>query len=616
MDIEQQELFQFLKHTPPLDSLGRDTLKQWHETAEITYWRAGETILNHGDHNDAVYLIRTGAVEALDAEGTLVNTIDERQGWFAYRSVINGGKVTLTLRASEDTLAYSFPADLFLKAYRANPVFQRFFAQRKSDRFRTRLLQSPAISNLPLDTPIADLAQPIELLPDTLILQQAAQKLLSTTPRVLAVQAQHNPAHIRLVDETALLEALQAGRMPHTPLFEAVQRAPETPFQPQRPLGEVLAHMLKQQQSFALVALAADQWGILALEQLQQRQSTLISLSEQVSQARTFSQLKKVADALPKLFVELVRTHVRPQQVGELMSALGEALTAKTVQLVEAALGPAPIPYSFLIAGSMARQEQTLKTDQDHALILADHFDPALHGTYFAQLSEQVQQHLETFGYEKCPGGMMASNPRWRQPLHQWQRDFYHWMSTPDGEAVMHAGVFFDIRSAWGDEALYHPLRQLVQQNTPKAGLFLHHLAENALKFRPPIGFFRHLIVEKDGQRGEVLDLKKRGIAPIVELARVYALSGGLQALNTWQRLKQAAEANIISQQGYEDLRDALDLISQIRQQHQAHPIEQGETPDNRISPKVLSHLEQRHLKDAFAVISEMQKNLALKFNL
>lgn len=616
MDIENQELFQFLKQRQPLDSLEHGALLQWHQAAELLYWRAGETILKQGEHNDAVYLLRSGAVEALDEKDHLINTIDEQQGWFGYRSVIRGGEATLTLRASEDTLAYRFPAQLFLNTYAASPAFKRFFSQRKPERFRTHLSRATIFATPPLDTPVEKLAAPVHLISDEVSVQQAAQMLLKSTPRVLAVYSHRQKDRIRLVDETVLLETLQKGISPATPLAQAIRRSPETRFDAKRPLGEVLTQMLKQQKSFVLVQLDMHQFGVVALDKLHRQQSTLTRLNEQISHARAFSHLKAAAESLPQLFVELVRTHVPPRQVGELMSALGEALTAKTVQLIEAALGSAPIPYGFLIAGSMARQEQTLKTDQDHALVLADHYDPALHGEYFSQFSQQVQHYLESFGYEKCPGNMMASNPRWRTPLHQWQKTFHRWREVPDGEAIMHASVFFDICNAWGDEALSAPLRQQIYHQTPQAGLFLHHLAENALKFRPPIGFFRHLIVERDGQRGEVLDLKKRGIAPIVELARVYALSGGLEALNTWQRLKQAAEAGIISQQGYEDLRDALDLISQIRQQHQARQIEQGEAPDNRISPKVFSHLEQRHLKDAFAVISEMQKSLALKFNL
>ncbi len=313
----------------------------------------------------------------------------------------------------------------------------------------------------------------------------------------------------------------------------------------------------------------------------------------------------------------LVRSHTPPKLCGELISRAGEALASRALQLLQHALElPQDVPFSLVALGSLARHEQTLRTDQDNALILGDHFDALLHGPAFEQLALRFNDTLAELGYAYCPHEVMARNDRWRQPLHRWLKNFRQWIEEPTPDALLNTAIFFDMHLIGGDQALLAHLRDQVLRWSRENGLFLHHMAANALRFRPPIGFFRTFIVEDHGDRTHVFDIKKHGIAPITELARVHALTGGLKALNTWERLEQAAEAGLMSPQGHADLRDALDLIALVRLQHQARQIERGDAPDNLINPDDLSRLERRHLRDAFTIVREMQQALALRHNL
>ena len=44
-----------------------------------------------------------------------------------------------------------------------------------------------------------------------------------------------------------------------------------------------------------------------------------------------------------------------------------------------------------------------------------------------------------------------------------------------------------------------------------------------------------------------------------------------------------------------------------LRMMHQANKLQQGQQPNNYLSPKEISKLEREHLKDAFKVIKTMQ---------
>ena len=47
---------------------------------------------------------------------------------------------------------------------------------------------------------------------------------------------------------------------------------------------------------------------------------------------------------------------------------------------------------------------------------------------YFAELAKFVSDGLDTCGYFYCPGDMMATNPRWCQPLRVWRDYFKGWI--------------------------------------------------------------------------------------------------------------------------------------------------------------------------------------------
>ncbi len=614
MEIEQRELFRFLKQTPPLSSLDEAELRHWAEAVEIAYYRAGETLLAPERANHEVCLIRSGAVEAFDREGKLVNALAEGD-WLGYRSVLNGGEVTLTLRAAEDTLLYCFPDTLFLETYHRHPCFQQFFARHKPARLRQALKQlRHETLAIPLDQAIGALAEATETVQLETPIHQAAA-LWAQHRRPLIVQDSRNGRLHALLSAENLAEHLARNGTPDVPVAQCVRKRSAVLLPAGKPLADALVTLLRTGQTAGIVVDDEGKpLGVLDIRRFHESPDSPQALAAAIPAATSAEALIALSAHFRSLFTQLVRAHTPPYEVGLLISSLGEALTARLVALAEAQQGEAPVSYCFFITGSMARGEQTLHTDQDSGLIVADAFDKALHDTWFATLAQTVSDQLNAAGYEYCPGGIMASNPRWRQPLHQWLRDFRQWIAEPTAEALLQASIFFDMQAVHGDTALIDHLRNQFLKWAPDSGLFLHHMAANALSFRPPLGFFRNLILERTGDHRKVLDLKKRGIAPVVEMARVYALSEGLPALNTWERLQQAQAAGALSRQGYEDLRDALDFIATTRLRHQLNQIEAGQKPDNLIDPRQLSHLERRHLRDSFAVISEMQDAMAQRF--
>jgi CBS domain-containing protein len=170
------------------------------------------------------------------------------------------------------------------------------------------------------------------------------------------------------------------------------------------------------------------------------------------------------------------------------------------------------------------------------------------------------------------------------------------------------------LRPVHGDAGLYAALQEDILSNSKNSGIFIAYLVSNALSHRPPLGFFRNLVLIHGGDHKNTLDIKHRGITPIVDIARIYALSEGLPAVNTNERLKLACEAGALSAEMYASLADAFELISTLRIQHQVNKMIRGLPPDNYLSPNELSKLERSHLKDAFSIIKILQEALANRY--
>jgi CBS domain-containing protein len=139
-------------------------------------------------------------------------------------------------------------------------------------------------------------------------------------------------------------------------------------------------------------------------------------------------------------------------------------------------------------------------------------------------------------------------------------------------------------------------------------------MVSNALKHRPPLGLFGNISLIRGGDNARTIDLKHSAIVPIMDLARVYALAGGVPAVNTYDRLEQVARAGEVSEQGARDLRDALEFMGKLRIAHQARQTARGQAPDNFLALEELSNFERSHLKEAFSVVQTLQGVLGQRY--
>jgi CBS domain-containing protein len=455
---------------------------------------------------------------------------------------------------------------------------------------------------------------PITLTPQTTIREAAT---LMREQRVSSVLIEQEGRLFGLVTDRDLRNrVVAAGMDTGRSIMDIATLAPLT-LDVENPAFEALLLMARHNIHHVPVLDGQRITGMITATDITERHSTsAVYLAGEVYKQSTVEGLQSAAARIKRLQQSLASAQASAYSTGHIITAITDAITSRLLQLGEAQLGPAPIDYAWVAAGSQARSEQTAKSDQDNCMVLDDSYNEAEHGAYFKALATFVCDGLDACGYIYCPGEMMAMTDTWRQPKRQWAEYFTRWTGQPEPKSLMLTCVFFDLRAIYGKAHLLDSLRHDVLQRTKGNSIFLAHMVGNALQHQPPLGIFKGISTIRSGEHKGKLDLKHTGVVPIVDLARVYALAGGHEEVNTHDRLLSAAAQGAVSEQRARDLRDALEFLAFTRIQHQARQITAGQPPDNYLNPNDISNFERSQLKDAFTVVHDLQNVLGQRYRI
>ncbi|KAA5605826.1 cyclic nucleotide-binding/CBS domain-containing protein [Roseospira marina] len=628
MDVELIEIREFIARHHPFDMLPERALDQATGSLRGLYARRGKRLYQTDDAVECLYIVRTGALETRNPSGELLARVGEGETVGA-GALLHNGRAINTVEAIEDSLLYAMPAETFHALRTGFKHFAYFFQPAGGDRLRTgRAVAGQAHghhdhgpANAHLDLMSMHLGAllrraPVTISPDATIHAAGQRMSEQGVSCLMVVDPSDDAGHpAGILTDRDLRHRVVAKALPYdTPVSQVMTPDPLV-LDADDYLFDAMLLMTRHNIRHLPVLRDGALAGVITNTNLVQTQNTsAVYLVGDIFKRDTPEGMRDALDMVPDLILQLVETGASAHNIGHVISSLSDAATVRLMALAEQRLGPAPVPFVWLAAGSQARHEQTARSDQDNCLLLADTYDEAKHGEYFQAFTRLVCDGLNICGYVYCPGEVMAMTDRWRQPLKVWKSYFAKWIDQPDPKALMLASVFFDMRPIYGNHALFHELRSFVLKKTSGSKIFLAYLASNALSRQPPLGFFRNLVMIRGGEHANTLDLKHRGIVPIVDLARVYALDAGSEAVNTLDRLDTAREKGSVSKDGAADLRDAWDFISTVRLRHQALRIRANQKADHYVSLENLSNFERSQLKDAFSVVKTMQGALATAY--
>jgi CBS domain-containing protein len=600
----------FLRSHPPFDALNDDALGRVADSVEIEHFAPGDVILEQaGEPARHLYVIRKGEVEIVDHD-RVIDLMSDGEAFGAW-SLLGRFSPTTTVRAHVDTLCYLVPADVAESVLESPPGIA-FVMQSLRRRFgaldehrgddpigdpyrRVGALVRRAVVSVPADTTVADAAATM------------------TRERVSCLLVPANDGWGIVTDRDLRTRVVAERRDPSTTTVADVMTRPAITVDPDTMAGEVLLAMLDRgvhhfpvedgEGALAGVVTDTDLMGL--------GRDTPFSIASAIARASSVEDVARATHDLPDVLRALVASSADPVDVGHVIATTTDAMTRRLLELAIDRFGEPPVPWAWLALGSEARQEQTLRTDQDHALAYdAPRSDEDELDAAFAPIAGFVTDGLEAAGIERCHGDVMAANRALRRSADGWVAQFEEWMQRPGSTGSVLLSIVFDYRRVAGTFDVEPRLDALVRTAAGRPQ-FLRHLSQRALDERPPTGFFRDLVVEAHGEHAGRLDVKHGGVTIIGNLARAAAISHGSTETRTLARLHAAAAAGALEGGLADGLDEAFRFLWAIRLRHHVRRLDAGEPPDDFVDPHEIGTVARRGLKEAFVVIERAQRVLA-----
>ncbi|MDU0460451.1 MAG: putative nucleotidyltransferase substrate binding domain-containing protein [Geobacteraceae bacterium] len=339
-------------------------------------------------------------------------------------------------------------------------------------------------------------------------------------------------------------------------------------------------------------------------------------LVQEIESAVNIEQLRLIGRKMTGMLQYAVKTNADAQILIQLIAHFNDAFTQRLIFILELCEGIAlPAGAAYLSLGSEGRQEQTLRTDQDSAIVYSDDFSPEqIAGV--RRFAERIASALESVGVPLCPGNMMASNPEWCHCISDWKQLTERWIARPDPESMVRFGVFQDLRVLHGEVAFEDELKRHICECTRNNSLFFPSMARNIVRFKPPMGMFGRLLVEKKGDQRGKLDLKKGGLFALTRGVGLIALEAGITGGTTWSKLERLHSLKLVSGTDLETLRESFTFLIKIRLEKQLIAVSSGKTPGDHVDPLVLKERERDQLREAFRGVDSLLHILKSRYQL
>ncbi|QOL25107.1 cyclic nucleotide-binding/CBS domain-containing protein [Thalassotalea sp. LPB0316] len=609
MSSELAEIETFIGQVPPFDLLDQYSVEQLVKHLEILYVRAGEPLPPESVTKPSLFIIRKGLLAYFDNDNSLIDKYGEQDlcTVFAFAN----DKLDVKVRAEEDCILYCFALADILPVIETQQSVVDFLQQSAAQRLQVKVNQLAQEDVINASLSNARLEQfyqaGVETITASASIQAAAIKMTEKGFSSLVVEDVGKPVGI-ITDKDLRSRCIAKGVDIQAPIANIMTTAIKT-IDCKASAYDALLLMNACRIHHLPVTKSGQLDGMISITDLMHYEGqNAVNITHMIRKAKTVEALEEIATLIPKLQLRMSKIGTTALNISKSISAICQSLTQRMIELAMLEIGQAPCNFAWLAAGSQARKEQYAHSDQDNALIISDEATER-DMQWFTKLAEFVCHGLNQCGFVYCPGNVMAMNSTWRQKQTVWHKYFSQWIDTPEPKALMHSSIFFDLTTVYGDESLLEEVRAKMLEKSQRNTLFIAHLTKNALQLKPPLGMFRDFVLKQNGKNKKTFDIKHQGIAPIVDLARIYALSHGVEAVSTIERLEQCAGSKVLTKSSAANLIDAFQLLHQLKLQHQVMQQLEGESVDNDISPKEISRLERAHVKDAFKVIKTLQDN-------
>ena len=636
--MNRRDIVKVLQAIEPFNRLQPSALNELSTKVSTLPFKKGTYIFKQGDASlESLFVIVSGLVEITvtsDRGVESVVALRKPGDFFSETVALSDQKYSASTRVREDLTCIVISRHELEKLIYSNPEFSSYFNELLAERMRLlyekiqmeQSLDAAACFDLPL------FRKRVSEIMTTSVITCRTTDQVSDAARIMmdkgissavVLDDQETPRGILTLQVIVENLITQISCPIESCTAEQIMNKELVYVPPDAFTGHALMELSKQKVKYLLVMERGRLVGILtAIDLIKSRNIGNLTLLQDIKTHKTIDSIARISGEIDKVLDAMLIEGAKVPEILEVMSALHERIIRAVIrvaeqEMIKKGLGPPPVDYCWINMGSDGRHEQTLRTDQDNAMIYADPEEKNIDAVdrYFHTLSEIIVKGLDECGFDLCTGNVMATNPKWRRSLKQWTAYVEKWSKSFDPEDTLTMTILLDFRPVWGSQMLAQRLWEKIFNAFNDPEKINHMLTNEDLKFAIPINFLGNIRTEKAGEHKNQLNLKSGGIVHLINGMRILAINNKIVETSTLGRLKKLTEMGILSDKQSDFFKTAFETLIMFKIKSNMQKITHNLPPDNYLNPSTLTSAEVMLLKDALHSASEMQKFIYNRFS-
>jgi CBS domain-containing protein len=601
----------FIKGIVPFDTLSNYNLETLTQELDIAYFKEDETILSTINKPEYLYFIIKGVVQEIDEDEVL--SVFSNNDYFDPISLIEN-KTKHNFIAKQETICYLLRRELFLNLIYENEELESFFFQSISKKLNTNTQNThnkEFVNFMISRVKDAYLQQPI-VLDDNQTIFNAVSILKQNKGSSLLVK--NTQGDLGIVTDTDFREKIILNRLSFDDKISKIATyglktvsSEEFLFNAQLKMNKygIKRLIVKDENTNEII-------GVLDLISLTSFfASHTYSLMMELDNTTSIEELKVASEKFVRVIRTLFAKGVKVRYISKVISQLNNKLFGKLFEILASV--ELKNQSALIIMGSEGRGEQILRTDQDNALILTN--DCSVPQETIERFTNDFTKYLIDFGYPRCDGDIMVSNPFWVKSAKDFEKTIFDWVNHPSEHNHMSLAIFYDALCVAGNKNLLIDVKGYLYKKLTDSQSFHSQFAKAVLSFETPLNLFANFIVDKKEHKDE-LDIKKGGIFPIVHGVRSLALEKCINRTNTVHRLKELNNMGVIDREFTSELIESFTFLLSLRLKFRLEKIDCMVELDNYVNPSKLNTLEKDLLRDSFKIVDKFKKFLTYHYKL
>ena len=607
-----QEQKKFISNIHPFNNLNTFELDDLVEDLDIVYFKANSIVQAQDSNPEFLYFVLKGLIQEINDDEVL-SVYSKGEIFDSVSLIKNHSKNSFV--AIEESICYALKKERFIQILSSNQQLENYFFQSISDKLNNNILneKNKDMANIMI-AKVKDAKVHKAVVVDTNKTIYEAAKIIKQE-KIPTLLLKDEDGEMYIVTDSDFRQKVILNRMDYDDLVVKIASKGLIYINEDDFLFNAQLQMAKHGLKRVVVKNDHDEIvGILDQISLSSFFATnTFAVSNQIINAETLDELKEASHSFIKIIKSLNAKGVKIEFISKLINQLNKKLLDKLYKI----LAPKELigKSCLVVMGSEGRAEQILRTDQDNALIISD--DCSISEEKLREFTHLFTETLVDFGFPRCEGNIMVSNPYWCRSQSDFKELIYEWVNSPSGDNFMNIAIFYDALCVSGDIEIIKELKNYLFKISSNSQSFYTNFARVINSFDVPLGFFDGFVFNsKDEKHKDEIDIKRGGIFIIVQGIRSLSIQNRVLNTNTIKRINSLKELKVLDDESAKELIMAFNILNSLKLKASLEKLDKKEKIDNFVNPNRLTIMEKDLLKETFKIVNKLKKRLENHFKL